>query len=71
MDNLGETLESSKRWPLPRQSRQQKTVLRPRVGNQLADPDTEHTGPQAQVGFLKCHKHSDHAKNFVGPLEKF
>ena len=29
-----------------------------------------HTGPQAQVGFLKCHKHSDHAKNFVGPLEK-
>ena len=30
-----------------------------------------HTVPQAQVGFFKCHKHSDNAKNFVGPLGKF
>ena len=56
MDNLGETLESSKRWPLPRQSRQQKTVLRPRVGNQLADPDTEliPTSGQSQPDSVFC-----------------
>ena len=30
-----------------------------------------HTVPQAQLGFFNCPKHSDHAKNFVGPLEKF
>ena len=30
-----------------------------------------HTGPQADGGFFFCHKHSDHAKNFVGPLENF
>ena len=54
MDNLGETLESSERWPLPRQSRQQKTVLRPGVGNQLADPDTEliPTSGQSQPDFI-------------------
>ena len=31
MDNLGETLESFERWPRPRQSRQQETVLRPEL----------------------------------------